>query len=996
MYVLKNRFIILGIILFAASLTPVAMAGFENCIFCHGSLTPGMPYVNLTSLDNSIHGRINNTNNLNYACYACHWNGTPPSKHADNRSLIKTCEDCHVSDLFNAPPVTEHIPGGQDITTSIGCISCHNNSIDANAIYNKTSDGVAHFGTTTNLMSPSIRSTNCTWCHFDNSGNTAWGTPKDPRVSGATFNHTRFNSSTQCYSCHISGGSTPTFHNSSLGKWMGNRDCVLCHDTGGIAPKLVDISATVGNKSVHSSLNSDSVTSLDRNNLRCWACHGDGDGSESAQPAGGHPLNYKTPKSCNNNNCHSISQSRYKEPMIYSHFQNASLNGNPNNATNYNISASAQCQACHINSIVKTDNNPDVALVSHYGSKDNLVDSFNCAYCHLDKDNSEDWGTATLVNKNRTGLVALERERNRFTVNRGDSAYLGGGYFLELVEVSTDADEAIIRVLKNYTTVDEVSLGIMTPYEYEEKVIIDNSTLKIPVITLNITSIFGSNNSFIQFEGHRSRKVHTDKESEDSACYACHLYRYSGEKERYIVIDRESKDSYDEIYYTRVLVDFNPENKSKIYFNDDDYVFSQLRNNSGKYLSVPDKQKYLKEGETWNIADNYSLKVNEVSTDSKEAWLTLMINGSIAESRVVPLGSSLEYTPGIRYKVHTETNITVFTAKINHISQGPNFVILGDVVALSPDIMKTTSNVTLFGYNASWFKPNDTFAVGRIPPDLHAPNLYDDRKNWADCVSCHDASNNLGIPGPDAISSRLGKHSKLNDNMSSKAILSDPIDKACWACHTAGAEPQMHSPTYVTPRDCKSCHTYQEKPFFGAIYIGDELHGDKSNCGSCHIEGTHTLKRFQVTPVIKDATISKKEASRGETVKITAEAIAGYGMKIRAVEYFLDKTGIPGNGTSLEPLDGTFNSQAEQVTAELNTTNISTGTHIIYIRAMERNNRWGDFSQVNISITSGGTGGSKALESARALLNSIPFLNLIYLLMSLAAAYFIILGFIRR
>ncbi|VVB85238.1 Cytochrome c7 c [uncultured archaeon] len=995
MYVLKNRLIIFGILLFAASMTPVAMAGFENCIYCHGTIAWGMPYVNLTYMNSSMHGRINNSNDLNYACYACHWDGTPPKNHANNISRIKTCEDCHTGNLFNAPQVTEHIPNGQNINTSIDCISCHSNSVDTNAGYTGINDRVAHFGTTADLMSPSNRSTDCTWCHFDNSGNAAWGSPPDPRVSGA-LNHTRFNNSTQCYSCHVTGGGTPpTFHDSSLGRG-GGRDCVSCHDTGGIAPKLVDVSATGDNRSVHSSLNSDSVTTLDRNNLRCWACHGDGDGSESAQPTGGHPLNYKTPKSCNNNDCHSISQSRYKEPMIYSHFQNASLNGNPNDATNYNITVSSQCQTCHINSVVKIDNNPDIALVSHYGSKDNLVDSFNCAYCHLDKDNSEDWGTATLVNKNRTGLVALERERNRFTVNQGDSAYLGGGYFLKLVEVSANADEAIVRLLKNDTTVDEVSLGIMTPYEYDEKIIIDNSTLKIPAITLNITSIFGGNNSFIQFEGYRSRKVHTDKESEDSACYACHLYRYSGEKERYLVIDKDSKESYDEIYYTRVLIDFKPENKSKLYFDDDDYVFDQLRNNSGKYLSVPDKQKYLKEGETWNIADNYSLKVNEVSTDSKDAWLTLMIDGSIAESRVVPLGAELEYTPGIRYKAYTETNVTVFTAKINYISQGPNFIILGDVVALSPDIMKTTSNVTLFGYNTSWFKPNDTFAVGKIPPDLHAPNLYDDRKNWADCVSCHDASKNLGIPALDAISSRLGKHSKLNDNASDKAFLSDPIDKACWACHTGGAEPQMHSPTYVTPRDCKSCHTYQEKPFFGAIYVGDEPHGNQSNCESCHIEGTHTLKRFQVTPVVKDAVISKKEVNTGETVNITAEAIAGYGMRIRAVEYFLDKTGIPGNGTSLKPLDGAFNSQIEQVTAELNTTNISTGAHIIYIRAMERNNRWGDFSQVNFSITSGGAGASKALENARAILQGIPALDLIYLLLSLAAAYFIVLGFIRR
>jgi hypothetical protein len=62
---------------------------------------------------------------------------------------------------------------------------------------------------------------------------------------------------------------------------------------------------------------------------------------------------------------------------------------------------------------------------------------------------------------------------------------------------------------------------------------------------------------------------------------------------------------------------------------------------------------------------------------------------------------------------------------------------------------------------------------------------------------------------------------------------------------------------------------------------------------------------------------------------------------------------------------------------------------------MERNNRWGDFSQVNFSINSGGAGGSKALQNARVLLNSIPVLNMIYILLFSGAVYFIVLGFRR-
>src|SRR3972149_11671703 len=187
---INNKFIILIILLINISiLIPVASAGFENCIYCHGTLTPGVPYVNLSSLNNSMHGRLNNTNDLNYACYACHWDGTPPKQHAKSRSQIKACEDCHAGNIFQAPSVTEHILNGQDIKVNVDCIICHGNSVDNNAGYSQISDRVAHFGTTTNLMSPSIRSTNCTWCHYDNSGSGTWGTPNDPRTSGVALDH---------------------------------------------------------------------------------------------------------------------------------------------------------------------------------------------------------------------------------------------------------------------------------------------------------------------------------------------------------------------------------------------------------------------------------------------------------------------------------------------------------------------------------------------------------------------------------------------------------------------------------------------------------------------------------------------------------------------------------------------------------------------------------------------------------------------------------------
>jgi hypothetical protein len=193
------------------------------------------------------------------------------------------------------------------------------------------------------------------------------------------------------------------------------RNCIACHDTGGSAPYNVDFTLSDSSNSVHRTLNFNDSNSVTLNNSKCWGCHGDGDLSEAAQPENDHPSNYKTPKNCNNNACHSISQSKYQETMIYSHFEKANLNNNPNDLTNYNITTTEQCENCHYNSLVTEDSISKLALVSHYASKENLIDSFDCVYCHLDKDNSEDWGNATLINKDRVGIIKVNREDNNLS-----------------------------------------------------------------------------------------------------------------------------------------------------------------------------------------------------------------------------------------------------------------------------------------------------------------------------------------------------------------------------------------------------------------------------------------------------------------------------------------------------------------------------------------------------------------------------------------------------
>jgi len=1005
----------------ASSGTAIAEADWQGiqCRVCHNihnrkvsdSIGGGpLAYYNSTSSSQAGYPVYEAVANATVLCENCHTGSSHDSKFAGyhKENLSFTCVSCHANSTFNnqthkfeVKNTTSGVTGCEVChetadhtwsftsihTDNATCEACHDQTFVVNA---------TNFSVLINGISSYDKGL------YKNSTTNKWTTYKVSSNAPATWQLHNISRSVNCSKCH---NAYSPFNGTTRGDTLiagsissSIRNCIGCHDIGGLATKEVNFSALNGSNSVHRTLNYNTSTAVSTSNSRCWGCHGDGDGSESAQPTNDHPSNYNTPKNCNNNNCHSISQSRYNETMVYSHFRNASRNDNPGNITSYNITTVEPCENCHVNSLVTEGSNPNLALASHYASKTKLIDSFNCTYCHTDEDNSEKWGNATLISKNRTSLIEFERVRNKLMAFEGETVYLGEGYYLKVLEISVGRENVLLQLLYNGSVVDEILLGANTLYEYKKKVLINSSISEIPFITLNISSIMkGDKNGFIQFSGSRIKKNHTDRESKNPACYACHMYRSSEEKERYQVIDKEYKtDADDIIYYTKVLTDFNSENRSKVYFGDEDYIFDQLENQPGKFLNTISRQKYLMEGETWNISDDYSLKLKEVSTDSNLSWLTLSIDGSVVKDDVAGIGSAYIYSPEIKYKDTTGTDVTIFTANITAVFQGrPNFILLKDVVALSPQILKVTSNDTLFGYNNSWFRINDTFTVGRIPANLHAPNLREDTMNWADCAMCHNASKKLRIPGIENISTGLGKHSILNIAASNKASLSDSIDKACWACHTEGAEPQTHSPTHITPRYCTSCHIDRKEPFYGASDINNGTHKFKSDCEVCHIRGSHNLVKPAGFSVISEITLPQS-VKKGETINLTAKANAGYGMKVRSAEYFIDTRGTSGKGKLLKAVDGAFDSQIEQMAAEINTADIPAGGHVIYIHAMGTDNKWGGFYSANFSIVSGEGSGSKAVESARSFLKSIPGLDMIFILLSLVAVYFIILGIRRR
>ncbi|MDD5474107.1 MAG: hypothetical protein PHU34_08150 [Candidatus Methanoperedens sp.] len=939
------------------------------CSDCHAqgrlhnsTLTkPAFTLPNSTFCTSSCHGvggtatiknlsRHNNTLN----CTQCHLNSSRsihPARYLQQDGLnwsttnntAINCTNCHQTQLANfssAPIIPNPLKHSSNLsngsiwgtywTTNNGsCYYCHNNtkhnSTAFGTIYNLLVD-------TNNTRNGTLTTTTwCANCHYNDTVNTnylgtQWSTVPPLITVNNTVNVRWQNHSTyltsgykdsNCQTCHALNGSyltTSLNYSHSLDEGItGGPDCINCHDISGSgAPGNKRIKASSMKLGVHKNLNSNATnsSSIDPINKACWACHGEG-----TEPAG-HPERYKNPRECSNNDCHSLSQS-FKAPMVYSHFKDAELNGNPGNVTSYNVSTGVLCEACHSNSLSAESVNLN-ASVSHYATSENLIDSINCIYCHLDRDNSIKWGNATEINKNRSSLVEMDRIINKFSARTGEFVDFGLGYRVRVTGIAALRGSAILELYKEENLVD-IGLVNIGRYVYEENRIINNASSKIPVIVLNITDMFlFGDDGFIQFEGFRIKRLHN--ENKTTSCYLCH-FKGSNEKHKYTVIDRIDKD----VFYTEVL--FNSSDRNEYEQEQALLILANLTPANAHFSIERPKRKTMQKGEIWKLAGNYSLTLEDVAENSDSASFLLDVGGRNF-TNIVKRGEIFDYELSINYLGYTYTKVVIFRAKVSEISQ--NIVVLEDIVALSPNIVKINVNSTIYGYNASWLWKNNTFMIGMIPSDLHVPLLYDGSDGGAACTSCH----NVG---------ELGAHKDIN-----KAAFSSVFseNKACWACHGEGKEPKWHPSNYKNPRKCKSCHV-ERGITYNATYIGDEKHGALVNCNQCHVVDTHKIIRFDVTPGIRRLSISKEEVYEGEKVRIYATAVAGYEMRIGGAEYYIDSIDKP---APMLTVDGSFDGQIEEMTAEIDTAGLKPGNHSIYVRAMEWNNKWGTISSISLIV----------------------------------------------
>ncbi|MDW7775454.1 MAG: hypothetical protein SCH39_03835, partial [Methanosarcinales archaeon] len=167
-------------------------------------------------------------------------------------------------------------------------------------------------------------------------------------------------------------------------------NCVSCHDAPlGLVPAtvMVNVSATNNSSdSIHYDLNN--ANSSD--NLRCYACHGNGSAPTTHPSLSGAKL-------CDE--CH-VGTSNFSAGLVGRHIPNASA---PQQHSTANLTTTyAECWNCHNNSVNSSatmwQNNR--SLVSHYGTNSSLVATNSndtvdeCYNCHDNSINQSKYGNA--------------------------------------------------------------------------------------------------------------------------------------------------------------------------------------------------------------------------------------------------------------------------------------------------------------------------------------------------------------------------------------------------------------------------------------------------------------------------------------------------------------------------------------------------------------------------------------------------------------------------
>jgi carboxypeptidase T len=120
-------------------------------------------------------------------------------------------------------------------------------------------------------------------------------------------------------------------------------------------------------------------------------------------------------------------------------------------------------------------------------------------------------------------------------------------------------------------------------------------------------------------------------------------------------------------------------------------------------------------------------------------------------------------------------------------------------------------------------------------------------------------------------------------------------------------------------------------------------------------------------PDVTNVALSSGTVPAGTAVTLSASATdtrfnnsngAEATQNISAAEYYIDTPPwAGGTARALGATDGAFNATTEGVTGSIDTTGLSTGKHIVFVRAQDAGGAWGAISAIYLTIGTGGGGG---------------------------------------
>ncbi len=794
-------------------------AGGVNCTSCHDIGGSSGHDVDISSMNIGAHSNLNNKsqytggNITNRKCWACHGtlnsNGyanesnQPATDH--NQSIFRTprtCSDCHTNlqslSNFSAPQVIEHREGALVIkTTGTSCSLCHNNSLtpisetDGFGITNSRNATSSHYlkDATSNLMTPTNHSKDCTWCHITNTNNASWGTPVNPNINFSILHTGKVNS--DCTNCHGNfNPNTVKLHNSGITSGQaGGVNCTSCHDIGGSSGHDVDISSM--NIGAHSNLNNKSqYTGGNITNRKCWACHGtlnsNGYANESNQPATDHNQSiFRTPRTCSDCHTNLQSLSNFSAPQVIEHREGAPVITTPGTS----------CSLCHNNSLTpisETDGfgitNSRNATSSHYlkDATSNLMTPTNhskdCTWCHITNTNNASWGTPVNPNINfsilHTGKV------------NSDCTNCHGNFNPNTVKLHNSGITSGQAGGVNCTSCHDIG---------------GSSGHDVDISSMNIGAHSNLNN----------KSQYTGGNITNRKCWACHgtlnSNGYANES------NQPATDHNQSIFRTpRTCADCHTNLQSLSNFSAPQVIEHR---EGAPVITTP--------GTSCSLCHNNSLTpISETDgfgiTNSRNATSSHYLKDATS-NLMTPTNHSKDCT----WCHITNTNNASWGTPVN---PNINFSIL--------HTGKVNSDCTNCHGN---FNPNTV--------KLHNSGITPGQAGGVNCTSCHDIGGSSGHD-VDISSMNIGAHSNLNNK--SQYTGGNITNRKCWACHgtlnSNGYANESNQPAtdhnqsiFRTPRTCADCHTnLQSLSNFSAPQVIEHREGAPvittpgTSCSLCH------------------------------------------------------------------------------------------------------------------------------------------------------------------